>query len=182
MEKVKISKLDNFGRGISSINDKICFVPNALPNEEVEIEITNNKKNYQEGIVSNYISKSEDRIESICPYYPSCGGCSLMHYNYSKQLEFKETKIKELLEKIANLKDIKINKGQLTKAEGGNLIPFGSEAQAREKGRNGGIASGIARRKKKTMEQWAQCFSLGQILSILKENKEKTLLFSCKML
>ena len=38
-----IEKLDNFGRGITYINDKICFVDNALPNEKVEIEITKEK-------------------------------------------------------------------------------------------------------------------------------------------
>ena len=36
---VKIEKLDHFGRGITNINNKICFVENALPNEIVTIEI-----------------------------------------------------------------------------------------------------------------------------------------------
>ena len=37
--KVEIEKLDHYGRGITKINDKICFVENALPEEFVEIEI-----------------------------------------------------------------------------------------------------------------------------------------------
>ncbi len=65
-------------------------------------------------------------------------------------------------------KDIKINKGQLTKAEGGNLIPFESVAKARESGKKGGIASGIAKRKKKTMEQWGK-----YILELPPTQKEK---------
>ncbi len=34
--KVKIEKLDNLGRGITHINNKICFIENAFPNEIVE--------------------------------------------------------------------------------------------------------------------------------------------------
>ena len=37
--KVKIEKLDHFGRGITHINDKICFVKDALPEEIVDIEV-----------------------------------------------------------------------------------------------------------------------------------------------
>ena len=36
--KVEIEKLDHYGRGITKINEKICFVENALPEEIVEIE------------------------------------------------------------------------------------------------------------------------------------------------
>ena len=46
MKKVVITKLDNRGRGISFLNNKITFVPKTLPLEEVEIElIKENKKN-----------------------------------------------------------------------------------------------------------------------------------------
>ena len=37
--KVKIEKLDHFGRGITYINDKIAFIENALPKEIVDIQI-----------------------------------------------------------------------------------------------------------------------------------------------
>ena len=51
--EVTIEKLDNFGRGITYINDKIVFVENALPDETVEIEIINEKKKYLEAKVLN---------------------------------------------------------------------------------------------------------------------------------
>ena len=44
--QVKIEKLDHYGRGITKINDKICFVENALPKEAVEIEVINETKKY----------------------------------------------------------------------------------------------------------------------------------------
>ena len=44
--QVKIEKLDHYGRGITRINDKICFVENALPKETVEIEVIKESNNY----------------------------------------------------------------------------------------------------------------------------------------
>ena len=86
--RVKIDRLDNFGRGICFINDKICFVENALEDEEVEIDIINETSRYLEAKVSKYYSKSKDRCDS-CIYYGMCGGCSLDHMSYEKENEFK---------------------------------------------------------------------------------------------
>ena len=77
---VKIEKLDHFGRGIAKVNNMPIFVENILINEEVEILITKEKKNYMEGVVIDYIKKSPLRVESNCPYYAKCGGCDLLHW------------------------------------------------------------------------------------------------------
>ena len=44
--KVRIEKLDHFGRGITFIDGKICFVERALPNEIVELEIIKETKKF----------------------------------------------------------------------------------------------------------------------------------------
>ena len=95
--KVKITKFDHFGRGIGQVDKKIVFVSKALPNETVDIKITNNKKNYMEGQVQEIIIKDVNRINAICPYYNTCGGCSFLHTNYGVEKEFKINKAKELL-------------------------------------------------------------------------------------
>ena len=95
-----IEKLDNFGRGITYINDKICFVDNALPNEKVEIEITKEKKRYLEAKIIKILEKSEDRIKPLCPYSNECGGCNLSHLSYEKENDFKYNKVKDLIKKF----------------------------------------------------------------------------------
>ena len=95
-----IEKLDNFGRGITYINDKICFVDNALPNEKVEIEITKEKKKYLEAKIIKILEKSEDRIKPLCPYSNECGGCNLSHLSYEKENDFKYNKVKDLIKKF----------------------------------------------------------------------------------
>lgn len=102
----KIERLDHQGRGIAYIDDKITFVENALPGEEVLIKITNSKKKYNEGIVDKYIQKSEKRVDNVCPFYESCGGCNILHMSYNDQLEYKENKIKDIMKKYANIDKI----------------------------------------------------------------------------
>ena len=106
--KVTIEKLDNFGRGITHINNKICFVDNALPEEIVEIEIVKEKSKFIEAKTISIPHPSKDRIEVDCPYYDICGGCSLRHLSYDKENEFKEQKVQELLKHIGKL-DVKVN-------------------------------------------------------------------------
>lgn len=106
MPKVLIEKLDDYGRGIAHIDNKVVFIKDTLPNELVEIEITSNKKKFSEAKVTEYVRKSKDRVKSPCPYFEKCGGCHLLHLTYDNTLTFKQNKIKELLKKN------KINKNE----------------------------------------------------------------------
>lgn len=101
--EVLIEKLDHQGRGITHVDGKITFVENALPTEIVDIAIVNSQKKVNEAIVKKYIKKSSRRIESICPYYKECGGCDLLNLSYEDQLEYKQNKVKEIMERYAGL-------------------------------------------------------------------------------
>ena len=107
--EVEIEKLDNFGCGITYLNDKICFVENALPGEIVRISITKETKKYYEGIVVEYIKKSLKRIKEECPYSSICGGCQLNHLSFNDENLFKEEKIKDVLRKYGNVSLDKIS-------------------------------------------------------------------------
>ena len=90
--KVEIEKLDHYGRGITKINDKICFVENALPEEIVEIEIIKETKKYILATTTKIIKQSKDRVVPSCTYSNVCGGCHLAHLSFGKENEFKEQK------------------------------------------------------------------------------------------
>ncbi len=105
---VKIEKLDHFGRGITEINNKICFVENALPNEIVKINIIKETKKYYVAEVVDFIEKSPNRIIEKCPYYSICGGCDLEHLSFKKENEFKRRKVQELLVKFAKINPTKV--------------------------------------------------------------------------
>ena len=108
--EVKIEKLDNYGRGITYINNKICFIENTLPNEIVDISITEEHKKYNIGNLDSIIESSPIRIQEECPYSNICGGCSLNHICYNEENNFKKDKVKTLLKIYSNIEEDKIDK------------------------------------------------------------------------
>lgn len=108
MYKVKILNLDHKGRGISRINNKIIFIPNALPQETIDVDIVLEKKNYYEGVIKEIINASDKRIKPICPYFEECGGCQFLNINYQDSLDYKQNKVEEIINKYLGIK-IKIN-------------------------------------------------------------------------
>ena len=125
MEKhiLKIEKLDHSGRGIAHCCDKIVFVPYALIDEVVEVEIVKEKKSWMEGRMIRILESSERRIKPTCPYYDVCGGCDVMHMSYQDQIAWKEEKVKEIMQKFAGLSPSVIS----------HLIPCEQEKNYRNK-------------------------------------------------
>ena len=91
------------GEGVSKVDGKVILIENALVGEEVDIDIVKSHKKYDEGRVNSFVRYSEDRIESLCPYYNICGGCNISNLNYSKQLEYKENKIINIFKRYLNI-------------------------------------------------------------------------------
>ena len=101
--KVKIIDLDHKGNGIARIDNKIVFIPKCIPGDIVDIDVVRSHKKYDEGRVNNLLEESEDRIDSLCPYYDRCGGCNISTLNYSKQLEYKKNKIVNIFRRYLNM-------------------------------------------------------------------------------
>ena len=108
MYDVVVERLDHQGRGIGYIDGKIVFVKNALVGESVCVKVIRENKKFYEGVVLEYYSKSNDRVDVKCPYYDFCGGCDIMHMSYSFQHDYKVNKVKDILRKFVH-EDIKIN-------------------------------------------------------------------------
>ena len=100
---VKIDKLSHEMRGITKIDNKITFIDNTLPGEVVNIKITKQKKNINEGRVISILEESKDREVPICPYYNECGGCNISHINYEKSLLYKKEIVKDIIKRYSNI-------------------------------------------------------------------------------
>lgn len=105
--EVSVLKFDHFGRGIAKVNDKVIFIDKALPKEIVDIRITNEKKNYNEGTINRIIHESDKRIKPICPYFDKCGGCTFLHTTEDQEKDYKLEKGKEFFGKIDNFYETK---------------------------------------------------------------------------
>ncbi len=103
---MKIEKLDHYGRGITRINNKICFVENALKDEDVLINITKETKKISEAEVKEYLKESINRVKPKCKYYNICGGCNISHLKDIEQEKFKEEKVREIITKFTKQKPL----------------------------------------------------------------------------
>lgn len=106
--EVTIIDYDHQGRGMARINNKIVFIPNTMIGEIVKIKIIKEKKNFIEAEVIEYIKTNPNRIDNLCPYYKSCGGCDILHLPYDEQLEYKYNKVKNIINRYVK-EEIKIN-------------------------------------------------------------------------
>ena len=91
--KVEILRFDDFGRGICYVDDKVTFVPFAMPGDVLEIEITKEKKNYNEGKIVKIIKPAKNRVVPPCPYFGGCGGCSYQMLHYEENLLEKQNNV-----------------------------------------------------------------------------------------
>ena len=93
------------GKTIGKIDGKNVFIPYTLPGENLEINIIESKKDYDNAEIVNIIEPSEYRVEPDCKYYGKCGGCNMMHIAPEYQRELR----KEMLVDIYNQNGIDIS-------------------------------------------------------------------------
>jgi 23S rRNA (uracil1939-C5)-methyltransferase len=103
VNKMLIKALNDQGKGITYLNNKIVFVDNALPGEDVEIKVIKETSKYILGKVTKYLKVSPQRVKPLCPYFDECGGCQLLNLNYADTIKYKETKLTNILNKFANI-------------------------------------------------------------------------------
>lgn len=101
--KVNIIDMDHNGNGISKVDNKVIFIPKTITGDICDIKIYKEYKNYDIGRLNNIIEKSNDRVDTICPYYNICGGCNISNLNYNKQLDYKVNKVKNIFKKYLNI-------------------------------------------------------------------------------
>jgi len=103
MAEVKIEKWVYGGAGLARAEGHVTLVPFVMPGEDVQVEAVKQKAGLVEGRVSEWISRSESRIEPACPYFMKCGGCHYQMAPYEFQLERKKEIVKEVFRRVGKL-------------------------------------------------------------------------------
>jgi len=91
------------GEGVAKFGEFIVFVPFVAVDEEVEIEITEVKKRFARGRLIKVLRPSPHRVEPLCPYFGTCGGCQYQHISYPRQLEIKHKQIVDLFQRVGRI-------------------------------------------------------------------------------
>ncbi len=103
-----VDDLGNEGEGIGKIDGFTVFVERALPQEEIEVLIVKVKKSFAYGKLQKIIKASPERVVPRCKIAAQCGGCQLQHLSYKGQLQYKTKKVKNALQKIANIESVEV--------------------------------------------------------------------------
>ena len=70
------------GMGVARIDGRVVFVHGALRGETCRVLILKTLKSVAFAKVLEVIEPSGARVESDCPYFPRCGGCTYRHMSY----------------------------------------------------------------------------------------------------
>ena len=101
---LKIEDMGVDGAGIGKADGMTFFVKDAVIGDVVRAKVMKLKKTYGYARLMELLEASPDRVEPKCPYYRQCGGCQAL--SYEKQLEFKERKVRNNLERIGGFSEI----------------------------------------------------------------------------
>lgn len=99
----RITGLAHDGRGVARIDDKATFIQGALTGEQVRFRYLSRKRSYDEGVATEVLEASADRVEPGCPHYAICGGCSLQHMHPDAQIGSKQAVLLENLEQLGRV-------------------------------------------------------------------------------
>lgn len=101
-----VDRVEFPNKGIMEAGDTKVIVKNTVSGQKVRCRITKKKKGKAEGNVLEILKKAPQEIESACPHFGNCGGCTYQNLPYEEQLTLKAGQVKKLLDAVY------INNGQ----------------------------------------------------------------------
>ena len=114
----KVESISQEGLGVGTIKTleegkmlrRPVFIPFTVPGDEIDAEITEQKRKYSFAAIKSIINPSPARVIPPCPHFTVCGGCNLQHVEYNEQLKQKAAQIQFLLTRknVALPYDVKV--------------------------------------------------------------------------
>lgn len=102
-----IEKVDFPNLGRITCEDRKITVKNGIEGQKVRFQVTKARKDAAKGRILETLEKSPKEIESKCPHFGSCGGCTYQSLPYEEQLKLKSKQVRELLNREESFEGIK---------------------------------------------------------------------------
>ena len=103
LEHIEITDVAAEGKALVRIDGIVCFVPNCVPGDIVDIQITKKKHSFMEGRVLRVVQPSAVRCPAQCKHFGVCGGCKWQILPYTEQLKYKQQQIVDNLTRIGKI-------------------------------------------------------------------------------
>lgn len=101
--EIQIEKLAFGGKALARVNGFVVFVEDALPGQQVRVQITRKKCQYAEARIQEVVSQSPRYVEPFCSHFGVCGGCRWQDLPYEDQLQWKRLHVLECIQHLAGL-------------------------------------------------------------------------------
>ncbi len=104
LEGISVHGAGAKGKGVGKTEDgRVVFIQNAVPGDVVDVRVFKKKRSYMEGKAIEYVELSKDRVKPECKHFGTCGGCKWQNWDYSKQLEYKESEVANNLKRLGHV-------------------------------------------------------------------------------
>lgn len=94
---VTVNDLDPFGQGVARHQGKALFISGLLPQEQADVVVVEDKKQYARAQVKRRLSDSPQRQAPRCPHFGICGGCQQQHASIELQQQSKRAALARLM-------------------------------------------------------------------------------------
>jgi len=168
-EWLTVESLDLEGRGVArNAQGKVVFIDGALPGEEVRVQVSRSKNNWEQATLIALRRESAQRVRPVCPHFGlhagACGGCKVQHLHPSAQVAVKQRVLEDSLWHLAKLRADLI----LRPIEGPSTgYRFRARLSVRHVHKKGGVLVGFHERKSSYVADMTSCAVLLQHVSAL---------------
>ena len=103
--ELRVESLAYGGNGVARHDGFVVFVRGALPGDTVSARVTKVKRGFAEGVATEVIVPSADRVPAPCRHFGTCGGCRFQDLDYAAQLAQKERQVLDALIRIGRFQE-----------------------------------------------------------------------------
>src|SRR5262245_34608062 len=103
--ELRIDSLAYGGNGVGRLDGFVVFVRGGLPGDLVRARATKVKKGFAEATRTALLEPGPYRVEAPCRHFGVCGGCRFQDLAYDRQLEAKETQVRDALARLGGFVD-----------------------------------------------------------------------------
>jgi 23S rRNA (uracil1939-C5)-methyltransferase len=103
LENLEVIDISTEGKAIAKHDGLVVFIEGAVPGDVVDVMVHRKKNNFAEAKVQKIIRLSDSRVNPICEYFGTCGGCKWQNLAYNTQLAFKQKYVYDAFTRIGKL-------------------------------------------------------------------------------
>ena len=104
-EWLTVESLDLEAQGVAhNLEGKVVFIEDALPGEQVQVNVNRRKANWEQATMTALRSESSQRVVPRCPHFGTCGGCKMQHFHIGAQVATKQRALEDALWHLGKVK------------------------------------------------------------------------------